>query len=137
MENASKALIIAGAILLAILIISLGIMVFQNAKGVVDTNAMSELEIQQFNQKFTQYEGDRVRGASVRTMIQAVLTNNVSQDDANRKIAIDGDFTLAETATSVDTTTIPTGATYKIRCTYGTSNAEKGLVNKITITKQS
>ena len=33
MENASKALIIAGAILLSILIISLGIMVYSNAKN--------------------------------------------------------------------------------------------------------
>ena len=43
MENASKALIIAGAILLAILIISLGIMIFRQASGVVDSNAMDEV----------------------------------------------------------------------------------------------
>ena len=41
MENASKALIIAGAILLSILIISLGIMVFQNAKSTVGSADMS------------------------------------------------------------------------------------------------
>ena len=52
MENASKALIIAGAILLAILIISLGIMIYNQASGVVNNNAMSEVEIQSFNQKF-------------------------------------------------------------------------------------
>ena len=34
MENASKALIIAGAILLAILIISLGIMIYQQASSI-------------------------------------------------------------------------------------------------------
>ena len=35
MENASKALIIAGAILLAILLISLGIYIFSQAQSVV------------------------------------------------------------------------------------------------------
>ena len=34
MENASKALIIAGAILLAILLISLGIMIFNQAQQI-------------------------------------------------------------------------------------------------------
>ena len=36
MENASKALIIAGAILLAILLISLGIYIFSQAQSVVN-----------------------------------------------------------------------------------------------------
>ena len=36
MENASKALIIAGAILLAILLISLGIMIFNQAQDTVN-----------------------------------------------------------------------------------------------------
>ena len=55
MENASKALIIAGAILLAILLITLGILVYNQAAGVINSNAMSDVEIQQFNQKFLQY----------------------------------------------------------------------------------
>ena len=57
MENASKALIIAGAILLSILIISLGIMVFQNAKSTVGSADMSETEMQAFNGKFSSYLG--------------------------------------------------------------------------------
>ena len=73
MENASKALIIAGAILLAILIISLGILIYNQASGVVNNNAMSEVETQNFNQKFTQYEGNSVRGTTVRALYQAVL----------------------------------------------------------------
>ena len=36
MENASKALIIAGAILISILLVSLGIIMFNNSKGVTD-----------------------------------------------------------------------------------------------------
>lgn len=42
MENASKALIIAGAILLSVLIISLGIMVYNNAKNTVGSANLSQ-----------------------------------------------------------------------------------------------
>ena len=45
MENASKALIIAGAILLSILIIALGIFVFNAAKGAVNTDQLDATEI--------------------------------------------------------------------------------------------
>ena len=40
MENASKALIIAGAILLAILLISLGIMIYTQAQNTVQNSGM-------------------------------------------------------------------------------------------------
>ena len=58
MENASKALIIAGAILLSILLISLGIMVYNNAKGTVNDANLDTESIQTFNGKFTQYCGN-------------------------------------------------------------------------------
>ena len=51
MENASKALIIAGAILLSILLISLGILVYNNAKGTVSDSNLDYEEAQKFNTK--------------------------------------------------------------------------------------
>ena len=47
MENASKALIIAGAILLSILLITLGIMIFGQAQDTVNNSGMSQAEIEQ------------------------------------------------------------------------------------------
>lgn len=46
MENASKALIIAGAILISILLISLGIIMFNSSKGTSDQakNASATME---------------------------------------------------------------------------------------------
>lgn len=139
MENASKALIIAGAILISILIITLGIMIYGQAKGVINDNAMSDLEIQQFNQKFTQYEGDRVRGATVNSMLQTVLANNVSADDNSRKVAIVTDDTtdkieMDSTATSIGIKA-KTGATYSVTCEYGSTGANTGLVNQIRVNK--
>ena len=46
MENASKALIIAGAILLSIAIIGIGMAVFQMASGTISSANMSAQEIE-------------------------------------------------------------------------------------------
>ena len=146
MENASKALIIAGAILLAILIISLGIVIYNQASGVVNSNSMSDVEITQFNSKFTQYQGKQ-SGNNVRTLIQDVISNNVTQDDASRQIQVyytGGSATnkliLDKTSASVaqdDMDAITTAGTYTVKIEYGTSgSANAGLVTKITITKK-
>ena len=68
MENASKALIIAGAILLAILLISLGIMIFNQAQDTVTNSGMTEAELTSFNNKFVKYEGKQ-KGTMVKSMI--------------------------------------------------------------------
>ena len=136
MENASKALIIAGAILLAILIISLGILIYQQAAGIVNNNSMSDVEITQFNTQFTQYEGEK-SGTTVRSLLQEVLSNNMTEDDDDRKVSIslDGKEIMSKSATSAPTSQITTGGTYQITCNYGTSGAPAGLVTSISIEK--
>ncbi len=79
MENASKALIIAGAILLAILLISLGIMIFTQAQGTIKGAGMSEAQVSAFNQKFTKYQGKQ-KGSTIRAMVQEVMANNNSEE---------------------------------------------------------
>ena len=135
MENASKALIIAGAILLSILIISLGVMIYNNASGVVKNSSMNQVEIQQFNQQFTQYEGTKVRGATVISMAQAVLANNMSADSDDRRVELTGAIKMKKTDTTVSTSNIQTGSTYNVTIAYGTSGGNKGLVTTITINK--
>ena len=79
MENASKALIIAGAILLSILLISLGIMIFNQAQSAIDGSGMSDAELQAFNSKFLKYEGKQ-KGSVIRSMVQEVVANNNSAE---------------------------------------------------------
>lgn len=126
MENASKALIIAGAILLAILLISLGIMIFNQAQDTVSNSGMSQAEISAFNNKFTKYEGDQ-KGSVVRSLIQEVIASNSDPNNASRQIAIDG--TAGATATS--SSTIVNSSKYKVKIDTYTS----GAVSKITIDK--
>ena len=52
MENASKALIIAGAILISILLISLGIVIYNSAKDAASTDQMDDFQVSAFNSKF-------------------------------------------------------------------------------------
>ena len=131
MENASKALIIAGAILLAILIISLGIMIYQQASGVVNNNSMTEVDVSTFNSKFEQYLGSNVRGAQVNALINTVNTNNMSQDDTSKKVTITGNDTNTEKATNY-VKNYETGSTYLVKVE---SYTKGGLIEKISIDK--
>lgn len=57
MENASKALIIAGSILITILLIAVAVYVFNQGKTMFRENAdKSSVEVQSFNAKFTTYQ---------------------------------------------------------------------------------
>lgn len=83
MENASKALIIAGAILLSILIIGLGMMVFNNAKNTLTSANLAAEQIDAFNSKFESYDGTNKRGTDVRTLCDTVKSNNATTEDEN------------------------------------------------------
>ena len=64
MENASKALLIAGGVLLSILIISLGVYLFANFGGVTAQigENVEESQISQFNSQFTTNVGKKQYG---------------------------------------------------------------------------
>ena len=79
MENASKALIIAGAILLSILLISLGIMVYNNAKNTIGNANLDKQEIESFNAEWASYEGTAVSASKVQAMVQAVNASNATE----------------------------------------------------------
>lgn len=137
MENASKALIIAGAILLAILIITLGIVIYQQASGVINNSSMTQVEITQFNSQFTQYQGKQ-RGSTVKSLYQTVLANNVSQDSDDRRVkivcTITGNLEKKDTSLPANMSNIATGSSYDVKIDYGSSKGNAGLVDIITIT---
>ncbi len=132
MENASKALIIAGAILLAILLISLGIMIFQQAQDTVTNSGMSEAELSAFNTKFLKYEGTK-RGSEVKSLINEVIASNStdSNKDLERVINVtypNGDVVDAATdPDSITTSGISTSTTYNVELTY-TSGRVSGVL---------
>ena len=74
MENASKALIIAGAILIAILLISVGIMVMNSINKPLDQagSQADEQAVRIFNAKFTAYEGKHKTAAEAKSLMMLV-----------------------------------------------------------------
>ena len=130
MENASKALIIAGAILLSILIISLGIMIYNQAAGAANTDQLQGVEVDSFNGQFTQYEGTKKRGSEVNSLINQIRTNNITNEDRQVTLVF-GTVNKAIGATD-DVPRASTGKTYTVKCTMA---SDSGLVNTVTITE--
>lgn len=132
MENASKALIIAGAILLSILLISLGIMIFNQASSQVNNSGMSDAELSTFNQKWTKYEGKQ-KGTMVRSLVQEVIANNNGDTSGDsRQVKITGSAVSLNTGTGKNPTyssSFSNTGSYSVTCSYDTT----GRVNQITI----
>lgn len=108
MENATKALMIAAAVIVVILIISLGMGIFGNASEQVNNaNNLSEYEIQKFNSKFLKYEGSAVRGTEVNAMLTTVFNHNMVQENEENCVAVrvdDGDNIVVDASTNATNT---------------------------------
>ena len=147
MENASKALIMAGAILIAIMIISLGILVFSRMSSSAKNAAnMDEHEITNFNSKLTPYIGQNVNGSQVNALIQLVISidnSAVSANDTTKTVSIEYPIDDAGNKNKIDvesgavkgtdnTKRVITGAGrfYKVEAKY-----KDGLIREIIVKK--
>ncbi|MCI9365485.1 MAG: hypothetical protein HFJ54_02465 [Clostridia bacterium] len=119
MENASKALIIAGAILISILLISIGILVMNSAGQMTDRmdSSMDETAIQSFNRKFENYVGTK-RGSVIKSLISEVETSNTV--NVNDQITLTGVTNLQDVISTA-------------RYTVTIQKNNRGLVHQINI----
>ncbi len=80
MENASKALIMAGAVLIAIILISIGVYIISSQKGTIDSSKRlsDTMAIQTYNDSFTKYAGTQ-KGSVVKDLLDTIQTNNNSK----------------------------------------------------------
>lgn len=132
MENASKALIIAGAILISIILISIGIMVVQSA-GVIVEGGKTQLDAQQkqmFNSQFENYSGLQ-KGSSIRTLMGTVNTINSSYDQ-DYQVSVEGPN--GETDPDAIRSAVRPTSNYNVEITTDKST---GLVSIIKITATS
>ncbi len=144
MENASKALIIAGSILISILVISLGVLIFNKMSGSArDAANMDEQEIANFNSKLTPYIGNNISGSQVNALIQLVISidNSAVSSGNTKSVSI-----TYPTTTGINTIEVSSGSVtgtnqmkrvetgsgkfYTVQSEYGSN----GLINKITVT---
>ena len=133
MENASKALIIAGAILLAIIIISLGIMVVNNARNQIGGANLSKEQIQTFNSQWENYVGTTKTAAEVRAMFSSVIANNAAETQSGEKRYVNitstgtASTTVLDTAPTLNMPSISSAKTYTIKAGYATNGLIVGL----------
>ncbi|MBQ9267763.1 MAG: hypothetical protein IJ217_05785 [Clostridia bacterium] len=82
MDNASKALIMAGAILIAVMLISLGVLLYNRSAEQAESSigTIEALGVTAFNEQFIPFLGTAVKGSSVKTLINKVQTNNANSD---------------------------------------------------------
>lgn len=127
MENASKALLIAGSVLIVILLIAVGVRIFNSTQGTTDQveETMVTTEMAQFNSKFTSYTGSNKSAAQVKALANVVIANNAT--NVSHQVSLGGK-TEAEDITSA---VANLSGSYKISITQ----YEEGYVKAITFSK--
>ena len=144
MENASKALLIAGAVLVVILLISLGMMIVNSSQDVTDqvTDLTTNQAVKTFNSEFTTYQGSQ-KGSSVRSLLQSISVNNATNRNTSGRIInviiTDSKTANASLSKTNDSTVITqaaanivTSAKYNVKMS-GVDT--EGYITEITITR--
>ena len=137
MENVSKALIIAGAILIAILLISIGIVILNAVNKPIEHSGIQAdaQAVELFNSKFSSYFGKGKTAASVKTLITLVNTSNGV--DSKHYIELRG---------ITSTNSVNSSKTYKVTPAYYRDStldpldghtSEKGYLCRIVISEGS
>lgn len=97
MENASKALIMAGEILIALLILALVVYGYSNIRN-LSASELTEKEIEQlavFNKEYESYNRKLLRGVDVISVINKAIDNNKKYENDNY-YTINIQFKMAE-----------------------------------------
>ena len=126
MENASKALIIAGAVLIAILLISLTLIIIKNANPVIKQTEQvgATIVVHTFNSQFLPYMGTSVRGSQVRNLCDVVIANN--GNSKNQKVKLNDKEDSSDIITIKNS--IQLNNTYNVEAIY-----DKGYIINIKI----
>ena len=134
MENATKALLIAAAVLIAILIISFSLIIYNMASETVGNVNLSEAEMTQFNAKFKAYEGNDVSGSQLNALMKAIISHNQQEKEnkTNRYVTVDqaiGEYTrsfITENDNAMPNM-LTSSKRFKVYFTY-----TDGLISKMT-----
>ena len=127
MENASKALLIAGAVLIVILIIGVGMAIYQGSTGTINkaTSKMSAQEIEMANQDYAPYIGNSIPGTKVKSLINEINANRVSDDS----------FSMTWNGTDISKNLVVTNVVASHKYTINITDTDNdGLYDAITAT---
>lgn len=122
MENATKALLIAGGVLIAIIIISVMVITFKKTGNISKTydKTINQEDVTKFNENFTKYLNKEL------TIHQAITITNFAKENG---VAIDGGVKVSE----IEERTLKNR--YKISISISDYNKE-GYITRITLNKR-
>lgn len=98
MENATKALLIAGSVLIAIVLIAVGLKILNSTSGVTKQvdDLSTTMEKSMFNSQYTKYEGQR-KGTEVKSLLNLIYQNNKNSNNKIKVAITDGDGGISAT----------------------------------------
>lgn len=135
MDNASKALIMAGAILIAVALVSLGVYLYQSAASKVTdgTRQVDASQMLMLNSEIEKYCGTNVKGSEL-----TQLARVIKADNANLIFPTDLYLKPANSTTlsGVDET-FRSSAVYTVNAVYGTSGNTNGWIIGVTYSTTS
>ena len=90
MENASKALLIAASVLIVILLIAMGVRLFNSTSGTADAveGTVKTEEIMLINKKFNDYRGPNKSVSEVKALANVVIAHNATVKTDSQKVGI-------------------------------------------------
>ena len=108
MENASKALLIAGGVLIAILIVSVLVVTLNivNSNQKTREKALATEQLAEFNQKYESYNKKALRGTDIITLMKMAIENNNKMEvaDVGEQYFINIKLELSKKYTETETT---------------------------------
>ena len=145
MENASKALIMAGSVLIALIIISCLVLMINNLSTYQGLQTQSEevAQIEKFNNQYIIYNRDDVRGSDLYSLMNKVIDYNIRQSTEGKELGQNGQYVgYRPMSISIDLKSYQSNLAYldgKNRlftsaryAASGTNNGIEGIKEKIT-----
>lgn len=137
MENATKALIIAGSVLIVIVLISVGVSILSSTRGLENNTQETAdvMETNSFNSRFTGYVGQNLSGSQIKSLCSTVIASNAKNKNTAREVTLTYGTTSGTDSTSISTIagSIRANARYNVSSTYN----DAGYIVTLTISDPS
>lgn len=131
MENATKALIIAGSVLIVIVLISVGVSILSSTRGLENNTKETAdvMETNSFNSRFNGYVGPNMSGSQIRSLCSTAIASNA------KNTAHQVSLSLTDGASGSDSTSISTiASSVSANARYGVVPAYDAAGYIITLT---
>ena len=127
MDNASKALIMAGAILISIAIVGVGVFIFSSTSSITSSGQqqIDAAAAQTANSTIRQYTGSRVRGSTVKEFYEYIQTLNANKTFPVDIVVYSGDTTSSAQFTSGDALNVIANAYFTVKASDNKPDSTK------------